>query len=54
MTPSPRKGGAARRETVALTRDEIEDILFFEFCLDRDEARKFWDAAQDLLQAGAQ
>lgn len=42
----------SRDETVALTRRQIEDILYAEFCLEQHDAEKFWDAAQELLQAG--
>lgn len=39
-------------ELVALTRPQIEDIFHAEFCMDRDDADKFWDAATELMQAG--
>lgn len=50
MTPNAFKA-AARPETVALTREQIEDIFYAQFCMDRGDADKFWDAAH-ALQAG--
>jgi hypothetical protein len=45
---------AARPETVALTFEQIEFILYKDFCLDRDDARKFWDRTQEFQPAGGQ
>jgi hypothetical protein len=53
MTPSVHQR-AARPETVALTFEQIEFILYKDFCLDRDDARKFWDRALELPLGGVQ
>lgn len=38
----------ARPETVALTREHVEEILWDAFCLDRDYADQLWDRAKAL------
>ena len=42
MTPS------LPAETVALPREQIEDILLAEFCMNRDQAETFWSHANEL------
>lgn len=37
-------------EVAALTRPQIEDIFHAEFCMDRDDADKFWDAAIETMR----
>lgn len=44
MTPFTRQREASR-ETVALARQQIESILYFEFGLNRDDADRFWNEA---------
>jgi hypothetical protein len=42
MTPS------LPAETVVLTREQIEHILYAAYCMDRDQAETFWSHAKQL------